>query len=37
MPILGIMLGSFYLVIMAAVLYCEDHNDQEEDPEDINI
>jgi len=36
MPILGIMLGSFYLVIMAAVLYCEDHNDQE-DPEDIII
>jgi hypothetical protein len=32
MPIFGIMLGSFYLVIMAAVLYCEDHND--EDPEE---
>ena len=31
MPIFGIMMGSFYLVVMAAVLYCEDNDEEDED------
>ena len=31
MPIFGIMMASFYLVVMASVLYCEDNDEEDED------